>query len=255
VNDHVGIYVVRPAAAPFAAHRYLRVCLQNGPSAVGIIPITVTAAGTKTLARLNLDGVQCIWLPAEQVRGADGPVVIRSGAKGKSILPFDDRILLYRVFGLGWTDRLYDDRAMSFFNLDHDIISRRSHEGMEHARVRLGTGWKSYETFGGESFRWAGPNAQLVVDGPGPSVAKVALAVEPGPSHGNKSFQLSIEDEHGSPVFTSPPLKGRNTLHFQLHYFAGGPSVYSLRTNSEHLGLANDPRILDYRVFEISVSR
>lgn len=250
VNDYLGIYIVHPSPVPDAAHRYLRVCLQPGPSAEGSIPITMSAGAQARLARFNMDGVRCVWLPSREVLRADEPVIIHSGATGKSILPFDDRILLYRVFAVGWADQEYDERALSFLNLSHDIVSGAT--GTPSSRVRLGNGWDPYESSQGEHFRWAGPEAELVVDGPGPDgLANIAMTVQPGPSHGPQPFRLEIIDRAGSPVFESSELRDRTTLHFQLHYAAGRDSIYTLRTNSEHRRIAADPRILDYRVFKI----
>ena len=56
---------------------------------------------------------------------SEQPLVIRSGAKGKSVLPHDDRVLLYRAFAVGWSDKPYDDKAMSFFNAAKDIVKNR----------------------------------------------------------------------------------------------------------------------------------
>jgi hypothetical protein len=255
-GDELGIYVIRPSRGDDAQTRYLRICMQAGPSAKGIIPVTVTGRAQAVLARVALDGMRCLWIPSEAARTARQPLVLHSGVQGRSLLPHDDRILLYRVFAVGWTGETYDEHAMSLFNMDQDITSPAAQASGNALAVRLGQGWQPFETYGGASFRWAGRSPEIVLPGGTTGgFADVALDLEPGPSYGGGPFHLTVEDNEGHALFESAGISGREVLHPRLPYRAGGPTVYVLRSNGRGLLRSDDPRELDFRVFHIVCSR
>ena len=249
-NDNLGVYVIRPDSLD-SPGRYLRMCFVAGPSASGAIPVTVSAAAQTVLARVSLDGLRCVWIPKETALRAPQPLVVRSGAKGKSMLPRDDRILLYRVFDVGWTADTYDSRIMSIFNMDHDITP----PAVPHqVPLLLGQGWQPVEHYDGQQFRWAGASPEIILP-PGRTngSTNVEVDLEPGPSYGTQPFRLTVDDSLGNAVFQSPPLPlHRQTLRFSLKYTAGAQSVYVLRCASRHVTLSKDPRELDFRVFHIT---
>jgi hypothetical protein len=257
-NDNLGIYVIRPSSADKIKSKFLRICFQKGPSAEGAINMSVSAAGKDVLSKFTLDsGVHCEWIPAVRVINSYQPLVIRSGAKGKSLLPHDDRILLYRVFAVGWSDKPYDDNAMSFFNVAKDIVNDGSKKDsigfISTVELHLGQGWEAYETYGGESFRWSAASAELVLSGgTTDGVANVVLDVEPGPSHGPRPLEFEVLDADENLVFTSAAITGRNTVVLPLGYRKQQTSVYKLRTKSDNMPIAGDSRILNYRVFSIT---
>jgi hypothetical protein len=257
-NDNLGIYVIRPDGSGESPGKYLRICFAAGPSAVGNVPVTVTAAAKEVLARIDLDGTRCVWIPSEKALNATQPLLIHSGVKGKGLLPHDDRILLYRVFAVGWTDRIYDDRAISLFNVDHDIVSSGRNTGKltdpSRPSVRLGQGWQGLETYGRERFRWAGRSPEIILqaDGKGSS-AEVRLTLEVGPSHGPGPLRLAVVDRNGTEVFEGPDIQGRDTLKLHLKNTSGTPAVYVLRANGKHIHVVSDPRLLEFRVFNITV--
>lgn len=259
LNDNVGIYVIRPSPVEEMAGRYLRVCFQKGPSAENAIKIIMSTATKEVLRKFVLDsGVHCEWIPAEQVIGAQQPILIHSGAKGKSLLPYDDRILLYRVFAVGWADRIYDDMTMSFFNATPDIVKKSPKkaegESTPDFTIQLGQGWEAYEKFGGDTFRWAGRSTELVLTGGDKDgVANIVVELEPGPSHGNKYLELEAWDRAGNLIFTSAAVSGRNTVVLPLGYRKHQTSVYVLKTKSLNLPQYGDPRILNYRVFSVAL--
>ncbi len=254
-NDYLGIYVIRPSRSDGAHARYLRICMQAGPSATGIIPVTVTGGTHEVLARVALDGLRCAWIPSATVRGTPQPLVIHSGAQGRNLLPRDDRILLYRVFAVGWTGETYDAQAMSLFNMDEDVTSPIGHED-NPVPIRLGQGWQPLEANGGARFRWAGRSPELVLPGSATGgLVDIAIDLEPGPSHGSGPFHLTVEDSGGHALFESNGITGREVLRFQLKCRAGGPSVYVLKSDGRGLLTPNDPRELDFRVFHVACSK
>lgn len=258
-DDNLGVYVVRPSPVEEMTGRYLRVCLQKGPSADRDLNITVSSEDKEVLSRFVLgSGVHCEWIPAERVISAAQPILIRSGARGKSLLPYDDRILLYRIFAVGWSDRVYDDMALPFFSATPDIVkngSRKAEGGVAPgASLHLGQGWEAYESFDGKTFRWAGRSTEIVLTGGDKDgVANVALNLEPGPSHGAGPLELEVLDKDGDLVFTSAKITGRNTVTLPLSYHKQRTSVYKLKTKSPNLPVPGDPRILNYRVFSVAL--
>jgi hypothetical protein len=259
VNKNINIFIIRPSAPEEMMGRYLQACFQKGPSAKDAINITVSASGKEVLSKFRLDGgVHCEWIPAERVVSAAQPLVIRSDAIGESLLPYDDRILMYRVFAVGWTDRIYDDGVMSFFNATPDIVKKGSKKAEEGSTpivtINLGQGWEAYESFGGLNFRWAGRSTELVLTGADKDgLANVAVELEPGPSHGKKVLELEVWDRAGNLIFTSPPITGRNSVVLPLNYRKQKTSVYVLKTRSLNLPVPGDSRILNYRVFNIAL--
>ncbi len=257
-NDNVSLYIVRPAMTAQLQGRFLQVCFQKGPSAGGSLPIRFSSADQTLIHAENLtdNAVHCAWLPAEQVVSLKQPLLIRSGVRGKSLLPRDDRVLLYRIFKVGWTDRRYDEHLLSLFNLPEDII-RADTDKTEHTMpspVRLGQGWGNYETFAGETFRWvSGPADLILKESPVGGTARVVLDTEPGPSHGKEPFQLEAWDEAGRLAWTSEVITGRNRVVLSLPRHAQRSSVYTLRTRSASLPVPRDARILNYRVFRITL--
>lgn len=262
-NDNLGIYVIRPKLTNHIRNKFLRICFQRGPSSENKINITVSAAGKNVLRGFVLNNdVRCEWIPASQVINAEQPLVIRSGAKGKSLLPHDDRILLYRVFAVGWADRAHDDNAIPFFNAAEDIV-KPTKENIAVGTLQpstlalhIGSGWESYESYAGETFRWATESAEIILsaaetDG----VASVTLDLEPGPSHGSKSLDLEVLDQDGNLLFRSRTVTGRNSVVLPLRYSKLQTSLYKLRSRSENLAVAGDSRILNYRVFSITLQK
>jgi hypothetical protein len=255
-NDNLGVYLIRPADTGDPSARFLRICMQPGPSATGTVPISVTGAERVEIARVPLDGIRCVWIPGATARSAPQPLVIHSGVRGKSLLPHDDRILLYRVFGIGWTDKMYDDWAMRLFNLDRDVTTPTDHIAGKPGPVRLGQGWQALESSGGERFRWAGKSAEIVLSGgPAGGFADIALDLEPGPSYGPGPFHFGVEDSGGHSLFESPPISGRRIVRFRLALKGEDPSVFLLRSGGKGLPVPNDPRELDFRVFHIACGR
>ena len=258
-NDNLGIYVIRPSFSKEMNDKFLRICFQKGPSAEESIDMSVSAAGKEPIRKFKIDGgVYCEWIPALQAINSAQPLVIHSGAKGKSLLPRDDRVLLYRVFAVGWTNSPYDEKSLSFFNVANDIIktnlTKKKNGVASPVALQLGQGWGTYETYKGETFRWSAAASELVLSGgANDGIAHIALDVEPGPSHGLKLLKFEVQDLEGNKIFSSAAISGRSTIVLPLRFHKRQISVYKLITNSSNQHIANDPRILNYRVFSVTL--
>ena len=122
------------------------------------------------------------------------------------------------------------------------------------AGVELGSGWGVVETFRGETFRWVDNDAQIRLTGSEAGTAALSLVVGPGPGVGGKAFLLQVLDESGRQVAAvrvarqgvvklSVPVEGGKRSEFRLHVDGGGRPA------------KNDPRILNFRVFEIQAGK
>lgn len=116
--------------------------------------------------------------------------------------------------------------------------------------MHLGQGWYDLETANGQPFRWVNNQAELVLDAPTGTEQNLSLELEPGPSLGNQPFQLEVVDQSGRVVATGQ-AEGRKTLLLKLPTKPGQANLFRLRVKSDNREVANDPRILNFRVFEI----
>jgi hypothetical protein len=184
-QDNLGIYISRPSSSEEMAGQFLKISFNRGPSAVGELDITLSTANNHIIKKFPLTHqIRTIWIPARQAIQADQPLIIRSGATGMSLLPKDDRILLYRVFDVVWTDEPYDKKTLALLNHSTgDIVENNAPQ--EVAPLHLGYGWHELERQNGVQFRWVGNEAELVVaPGKEQGLRQLSLDVEPGPSHG-----------------------------------------------------------------------
>jgi hypothetical protein len=119
--------------------------------------------------------------------------------------------------------------------------------------VALGSGWGRLEIYRGESFRWVSNDAVVYVATLRRIDHQVQIHVEPGPGVGLKPFKLQIIQ--GGGVHATLDVKGRQPMSFVLP--AGEPAVHALTLHTEDGGKTspNDPRVLNFRLFKIAVSR
>lgn len=120
--------------------------------------------------------------------------------------------------------------------------------------IQLGAGWHELETQAGQRFRWVNNDAEIVVKSPPRAPRALGLELEPGPGLGSRPFVLSLLDARGRRVQALEisqhqvvnlrlPLEGKQDTVYKLHVEGGGQPV------------PNDPRILNFRVFQISAAR
>jgi hypothetical protein len=116
----------------------------------------------------------------------------------------------------------------------------------------VGTGWYPFEMFGADSFRWVDNDAQMNVASLRSSPIKVSITLEPGPGVSLKPFELKVFNA-ASQLVAELKVAGKERLHFGLP--AGEPTVHQLRLHVEGGGKSavGDERILNFRVFKISV--
>jgi hypothetical protein len=138
-----------------------------------------------------------------------------------------------------------------------DLFDRNSLTGLPEIvrapSLRLGKNWGVLEQFEGEVFRWVENNAQVIVQRSAQSV-QLAVEVEPGPGLGGQELSLALEDSSGTQLDRCI-LRGRGTAMFLLR---GGPEReehLTLRCEGGGHTIASDPRILNFRAFQVDLHR
>jgi len=119
--------------------------------------------------------------------------------------------------------------------------------------VVLGRGWYATESFAGARFRWASNDSEILVVALQPVRHAVVLTIEPGPGVGLKPFALEIKD--AGKQLARVDVQGKQSIKIDLP--PTRPKVYRLTLHVDGGGrtIANDTRVLNFRVFDISVER
>jgi hypothetical protein len=120
------------------------------------------------------------------------------------------------------------------------------------ASIALGEGWYLLEGHRGTKFRWVKNDAIIYVAAMSQTRHVVRLLIEPGPGLSLKPFTLEVYGENDE-LIASPTIAGKQVATIELP--PSLPRVHRLRLHVEGGGLSrlDDPRILNFRVFDISV--
>jgi len=120
-----------------------------------------------------------------------------------------------------------------------------------NSRIEFGSGWYPLETYGGQTFRWANNDARLVVRASTTQNSKLVVDVAPGPGEGSKAGALHLVDSAGRDLGAARIARRRSVV-FPLKA-AAGPETYVLHIDRGGASIPSDPRILNFRVFGISL--
>jgi hypothetical protein len=118
--------------------------------------------------------------------------------------------------------------------------------------VQLGSGWGQLETFKKQTFRWIDNDAQVLVKSTSSGDLALAVKVEPGPGLGGKGL-LKLIDASGRQV-GAEAIDHETTIRFYVPVEAGKMSEFRLHMDGGGKRIASDPRILNFRVFELGTS-
>lgn len=120
--------------------------------------------------------------------------------------------------------------------------------------VALGSGWYPLETYRGLSFRWVQNDAVVNVAALEAVQHALRLVVEPGPGVDLKAFELTVNLADGTPL-GSATVVSKQVVKFELP--PDRPRVFTVLLHAKGGGKPNasDPRILNFRIFEIAVDR
>jgi FkbM family methyltransferase len=113
----------------------------------------------------------------------------------------------------------------------------------------LGQGWYPLESFGGETFRWVGNDADIIIAGSECAPKQLELHLEAGPALGSTHFLLQIRDDRGATI-VEQPVEGRAIIVVPVD-LGLLPGVVRLHVDGGGLPVPHDGRILNFRVFSI----
>jgi hypothetical protein len=95
-------------------------------------------------------------------------------------------------------------------------------------------------------------DAQIIVDSNQTQTRRLKVVAAAGPSVKSPSdFMLSLLDQNGR-TLQAGKIKARGIVYLSLPLKAG-TNVFMLHADSTGKRAPNDPRILDFRVFEVSI--
>jgi hypothetical protein len=99
-----------------------------------------------------------------------------------------------------------------------------------------------------ERFRWAGPNARLIVTEQAPAGHRLCLEVRPGETNDWTRCELEIVNAAGEVVLATPVV-WRQELHLRLPIIAGQRSEFFFRTPGSQVKRPWDLYVRDFAVF------
>ena len=116
--------------------------------------------------------------------------------------------------------------------------------------ITIGQGWHVLEEFQGDTFCWVSNLAELIVLRPTGHFRNLRMELEPGPGLNGWPLQLQFLDEMGQTVAESEQVVGRQWVEVLLPVVAGERVVFRLQVEGGGHSTPNDPRILNFRVFQ-----
>jgi hypothetical protein len=120
--------------------------------------------------------------------------------------------------------------------------------------IALGENWFPLESYRGQSFRWADNDAVIHAATLDSVQSVLRFVVEPGPGMGQKPLEISVRLSDGTEL-RKATVTSKQAVTIDLP--PESPRVFSLVLHAEGGGKAsfNDPRTLNFRVFEITLER
>lgn len=227
--------------------KYLFMCGESGPS-VEYRPVIVSVfdAEKRLVGAMTVSSYGCHVVDVSQYRP---PFSLEHNETGIIASYIDQRKLVYRIMHIGFSATDEIDETFYALNNGRDIIDEKYSRQGASPRINLGANWYSFETYQGESFRWARDYPEIIVSGQA-GAGLLTIDVAPGPSAGKDALNLEIIN-----VFNNAAgkciVKERRICTFPLIIDAA--KGVKLRIHSDALNIAGpvDPRILNFRVFNI----
>jgi hypothetical protein len=235
VDNNAEIVVHRPSGNV----KKVSLTLEAGPG-LGVVkfPLTVLDQDNHTVATVTVVGKQAVRLDLPVQNGRDETFKLHVANGGKRV-PKDPRILDFRVFDVADAS---NDTAMAPGH--PDILSGSD--------AHLGANWYPLEQFKGQTFRWIDNNAEIVVHSGGDAQRRLRIDAQAGPSIKSPgNFMIALQDSSGKTIQTAP-IKGTGFAYLNLPLHSGD-NTFKLHVDSTGKKAPNDPRVLDFRVFNLAV--
>jgi hypothetical protein len=114
--------------------------------------------------------------------------------------------------------------------------------------IALGNGWYPLEAAGGDPFRWAGSEAEVVVPSAMGPRADLLLDIEPGPSTDGPGLHIQVLNAAGAAI-QELGIASRGEARIPLSTVGREPQWLRLRALNSGRAVPNDGRQLVFRVF------
>jgi len=237
VDNDAQIIVERPLKSP----ELLSATAEAGPG-LGTVRfvLTIRDAAGHVVQTVPVDGKQRLQIALPVQPGHQATFTLHVAGKGKHI-PKDPRILSFRVFEIGPDNPVSNARG-----------GPKLQEITRSPNVRIGRNWYPLEHFKGETFRWIDNDAEFIVSSEAVGQKRLRLDVAAGPSIKSPGdFELALEDPSGTQLQVAD-VHDRGTTYLNLPLHAG-TNAFRLHVASTGQKAPHDPRVLDFRVFSLSV--
>jgi hypothetical protein len=189
----------------------------------------------KGIARQSV-GIGDFYIAAPVETGAGERRVTVAFSAAQQLPPGDGRMVGAHVQFIGFVS-------------SKSVAASTTHDIVRDSKIRLGSGWGVFETFHAETFRWVDNDAQILIASQKAGDMALSLVVEPGPGVGGKCLLKALDStgrqvaaaqiNRRAPVRLFLPVEAGKTNEFRLHVDGGGKKT------------PNDPRILNFRVFQV----
>ncbi len=223
-------------ACPDANDRTLAVLMEPGPG-VGSKPFRLTITGNHGDQRsMIVRGREYVKIDV----GANVPAetfVFHAQTRNLPTPGHDPRILNFRALDVVLGSSIAD--------CSRDVVHDAS-------PLALGSGWYPLESFGGERFRWVNNDAQITLTSAQPRPFTIEADVEPGPSLGGSPLSITVRGQNGRTLASSAPVPGRSFVTLALPAEPANTRL-TLSVRSKNVRVPNDPRMLNFRVFDLKV--
>lgn len=191
------------------------------------------------------------------------------GLVGNSLLPIDDRYLNYQVQAVELTNSLdsYSSNMLKALNLKPrnriesflEILGRKiEFKDIFYAKndsgIFLGLGWFNFEEFNNQGFRWVGKNpAEIIINNQNIANKILNISLESGPACGDNPLELDLF--FNGELLKKEKFRGKNILQIDFSKIRADQikeqNILKLIPISQNIKTPTDPRILNFRVFDI----
>jgi len=226
-------------------HNIVNVGLEPGPGC-GSKPLNLKIYNRDRLIKEEIVTGQKnveIQLPDEIYKNNKEQIILKLVAETENAkIASDPRVMNFRVFNISLKKAVPQQKT---------IVDKTNFD-----KISLGDGWFPFETYSDESFQWVGKEpAEIVLKDIDEKHNVVQLNLEPGPGCGGKPLRLKIYNKER--LIKEEIVSGRKNIDVQLpeEIYKNNKEqiILKLVTKTENVRIASDPRILNYRVFNISL--
>jgi hypothetical protein len=130
------------------------------------------------------------------------------------------------------------------------VKSTDSVDVVKGTNLQLGSGWGPIEVFHGQHFRWVENDAHILITPQKTGDLELSMEAEAGPGVGGQCL-LKVLDAAGRQV-AAVLVEGKKAGKLFLPVETGKPNEFKLHVDGGGRRIPNDPRILNFRVFQVA---